>query len=244
MHREGADDDSILSELEQALEKDHIFSGGKVLSPMMSTPLPIVLPAHRMFFEANLGNPGLYPGTKGLEDTVIGWMGELLHAPPTVVGQVTSGGTESNITALWMAKKHTGKKRVIFSAHAHFSLPKACDMLSMEPVEIPLDDEFLPDLDVLEREVGKGGVACVIGIACTTELGLLEPIELMGHLARDSPFHVDAAFGGFVLPFMNPSPPAYDFKVGEVDFISLDPHKMGGAAIPAGALLLREPEAV
>ncbi|HJK37023.1 MAG TPA: pyridoxal-dependent decarboxylase, partial [Methanocorpusculum sp.] len=53
--------------------------------------------------------------------------------------------------------------------------------------------------------------------------------------------HVDAAFGGFVIPFLE-NPPQFDFAVPGVDSISLDPHKMGLATIPCGSLLLRDPD--
>ncbi|MDO5844672.1 MAG: pyridoxal-dependent decarboxylase, partial [Methanocorpusculum sp.] len=60
-------------------------------------------------------------------------------------------------------------------------------------------------------------------------------------LENDTYCHVDAAFGGFVIPFLkNPAP--FDFAVEGVSAISLDPHKMGMSSIPCGCLLLSEPE--
>ncbi|MDG6220084.1 MAG: tyrosine decarboxylase MfnA [Candidatus Thermoplasmatota archaeon] len=246
---EGVGDEQVLRELEEAMGADHYFSSGRVLSPMMSTPHPLVPRAYEMFVESNLGNPGLYPGTQELEAKVLDWLNRLLHGPAKAAGQITSGGTESNISALWMAKKRNAGKRVLFSRNAHFSLPKACDLLSLEPVEIGLDEKLLPDMDAFEREVARGDVAAVVAIACTTEFGLLEPVKAMGDVlgSEDVDLHVDAAFGGFVLPFMPPSkhystPAPFDFRVEQTTSISVDPHKMGGAAIPSGALLLRSPE--
>ena len=55
--------------------------------------------------------------------------------------------------------------------------------------------------------------------------------------------HVDAAFGGFVLPFLEDlgaKVPPWDFRVPGVGSLVLDAHKMGMATIPASHLLVRE----
>ena len=57
-------------------------------------------------------------------------------------------------------------------------------------------------------------------------------------------FHVDAAFGGFVLPFLkelNYKVPPWDFNVKQVSSITADPHKMGLGLIPTGGFFLRDP---
>jgi tyrosine decarboxylase/aspartate 1-decarboxylase len=51
--------------------------------------------------------------------------------------------------------------------------------------------------------------------------------------------HVDAAWGGFVLPFTDHE---WDFADADVDTMTVDPHKMGRAVVPAGGLLARGPE--
>jgi tyrosine decarboxylase/aspartate 1-decarboxylase len=56
---------------------------------------------------------------------------------------------------------------------------------------------------------------------------------------------VDAAFGGFVIPFLvelGYSLPKFDFELTGVSSITIDPHKMGLSTIPAGALLYRQKE--
>jgi tyrosine decarboxylase/aspartate 1-decarboxylase len=52
--------------------------------------------------------------------------------------------------------------------------------------------------------------------------------------------HVDAAFGGLVIPFLDKTKPQFDFALDAVESITVDPHKMGMAAIPAGGILFRE----
>jgi tyrosine decarboxylase/aspartate 1-decarboxylase len=85
-----------------------------------------------------------------------------------------------------------------------------------------------------ERTVG------IVGIAGTTELGQIDPIEELSKIAveNDIHLHVDAAFGGLVIPFMDRKI-KFDFELEGVSSITVDPHKMGMATIPAGGLLFR-----
>ena len=58
-------------------------------------------------------------------------------------------------------------------------------------------------------------------------------------------FHVDAAFGGFSIPFLKKIGyefPPFDFSLPGVCSITVDPHKMGLAPIPAGGILFRKKE--
>ncbi|MDD4307766.1 MAG: tyrosine decarboxylase MfnA [Thermoplasmata archaeon] len=235
---------TVMYELEAALAEDHHFSGGHVISSMCTDPLDIAKEAHAMFIESNLGNAGLYPGTLRLEKMAIDAMGRLLGAKDgNIAGGIVSGGTEANITALWIARNITGKKKVIFPKSAHFSFHKACDILAMEPVMVPLNENFTIDLDEVTRRVDSD-TAAVVGIAGTTELGAVDDIHGLADIIPEGVFlHVDAAFGGFVLPFLRDlghRVPDFDFSVEKVSSIAADPHKMGMATVPSGALLVRD----
>ena len=241
MWEEGADEDMVHEELDRARSEDSRFSDGRVINSMCTTPLPISLKAHIQFIESNLGNSGLYPGTISLEEQVIEQLGQLMNGT-NISGHIVNGGTESNIMALWIARNTTGKKEVIFPASAHFSFVKACDLLGMKPISIPLDENFTIDLDKAKQAINED-TAMVVGIAGTTELGLIDPIEELASLIPDGTFfHVDAAFGGFIIPFLKDlghDIPAFDFQVSEVTSITIDPHKMGMSTMPSGAFLTR-----
>jgi tyrosine decarboxylase/aspartate 1-decarboxylase len=234
---------AIMRELETALSEDHKFSDGRVISSMCTMPLDIAKDAHALFIESNLGNAGLYPGTLRLEKQVIGAISQMLNGSKGIAGGVVSGGTEANITALWIARNITKKKKVIFPRSAHFSLHKACDILAMKPVMVGLDEHFTIDIDEVSRKLDND-VAAVVGIAGTTELGSVDDIRGLANVIPDNVFmHVDAAFGGFVLPFLKElgyDIPAFDFSVPNVASIAIDPHKMGMSTVPSGALLVRE----
>ncbi len=74
--------------------------------------------------------------------------------------------------------------------------------------------------------------------------GVVDPIAALADIAVDKgiALHVDAAFGGLVLPFLPEAPPLFDFQLDGVTSISVDPpHKMGMSTIPVGCLLTRDP---
>ncbi|MGA1847889.1 MAG: pyridoxal-dependent decarboxylase, partial [Thermoplasmatota archaeon] len=106
---------------------------------------------------------------------------------------------------------------------------------------------FRMDLSELESRIDVD-TAMVVGVAGTTELGAVDPIEKIGEVAGDVHIHVDAAFGGFVLPFLqelellDERVGKWDFSVPHVSTLSTDPHKMGWSTIPAGCLLFRDPQ--
>ena len=240
MWEKGIANDIIMKELEVASSRDFHFSDGRVISSMCTEPLEIARIAHNKFIEANLGNAGMYPGTLDLERQVIKGIGQLLGNENTA-GGILSGGTEANITALWLARNITGKKKVIFPKSAHFSFHKACDILAMEPVMVDLNENFTIDIDQVAAKIDDE-LCAIVGIAGTTELGAVDDIPALAELVPENAFlHVDAAFGGFVLPFLENSP-KFDFSIPEVASINSDPHKMGMATIPSGALLVRERE--
>jgi tyrosine decarboxylase/aspartate 1-decarboxylase len=238
----GIDNDVVRRELAQALGEDMQFEDGRILGSMCTEPLDIAKESHLKFITANLGNPGLYPGTQRLESDIIDGLGTMLNCPEAG-GSVVSGGTEANITALWLARNASRRRRVLFPQSAHFSFHKACDLLALEPVAIPLSDEYTIDLDAVDRALSND-VCAIVGIAGTTELGVVDDIAGLANLLPEGAFlHVDAAFGGFVLPFLRRlgrRVPDFDFGIPEVASLTIDPHKMGMATVPAGALLLRD----
>ncbi len=241
VNEKGLPEKDVERRLSEALERDFLFERGRVLGSMCSRPEDIAVKYHAMFSEANLGNRGLYPGTAGLEEELIGDISELMHLDGGW-GQFVGGGTEANITAVWIARNLSGKRKILAPESAHFSMKKAADLLAMELVDVPLDENYRMDADALERRMGDD-VAAVMAIAGSTELGAVDPIKEISEVARDVFLHVDAAFGGMVLPFLEELgmwEGEWDFRVDGVDSLSVDLHKMGMATVPSGILLLKE----
>jgi tyrosine decarboxylase/aspartate 1-decarboxylase len=219
------------------------YSYDRFLSTMCTLPHPIAVRAHDMFLETNLGDPGLFPGVAELEERVVAMLGEMLGCPDAS-GYVSTGGTESNIQAIRAARNEAGRKdgNIVVPASAHFSFDKIGDLLCLEVRKAELDESLRVDLSSVESLLDEKTVA-LVGIAGTTEFGQVDPIEQLAKMAveRGIHLHVDAAFGGFVLPFLEKKY-AWDFSVPGVSSITIDPHKMGMSTIPAGGLLFRGQE--
>jgi len=247
MREEGSDPQAVLEELARIIEKDVKRFTLRALGSMCSKPLPISKIAYLMAIESNLGDPGVWGGVARLEREVIEGLGTLL-SNPRAVGAIVSGGTEANILALWAARNYTKKREVIVPASCHVSFYKAADLLGLKVVEAPLKRDYTIDVDFVRRNITKE-TAAVVGIAGTTALGAVDPIEELSELALEKGIylHVDAAFGGMVLPFLKElgyKVPEFDFKLDGVCSITVDPHKMGLAPIPAGGILFRDDEFV
>ncbi len=207
---------------------------------MCTKPHPIAEKAYKMFIESNLGDPGLFPGSVQLEKETINQLATILHGE-NCSGFIVSGGTEANLLALLVARNSSQKTQpeVILPESAHFSFTKICKILNLKPVYIALDDAFRVEISEVNKNVNQNTVA-IVGTAGTSELGVIDPIEKLSEIAAKNRLylHIDAAFGGLVLPFL-PNPPNFDFELAEVQSITVDPHKMGMAAIPAGGILFR-----
>jgi len=242
MLNKGRSEEDLFSFFERKKSED--IGHEYILSSMCTLPHPVAARAHAMFLETNLGDPGLFPGTASLEQLLIRRFGDLFHCPEAG-GYATSGGTESNIQALRLARalhSEVEYPNVIVPESAHFSFRKACDLLCIGMRTVPLGPDLRMDAGRAAEQIDSNTVA-LVGIAGTTEYGMVDPIERLAKLARahDLFFHVDAAFGGMVIPFLD-RPVPFDFSLPGVTTIAVDPHKMGMSTIPAGCLLTREPE--
>jgi len=239
MDETGMAESEVLDILRRIKEKDVPFE--RILSSMCTMPHPLAIKAHTEFIETNLGDPTIFPGTKELEGGIIAMLGSLLHAP-NAHGYITTGGTESNIQALRAARNLSGKTHpnVIVPESAHFSFDKAADVLGIGLRKASLDEQLRVDSASVEALIDENTIA-LVGIAGTTEFGQIDPIDTLAEIAlsHDLFLHVDAAFGGLVIPFLGEEYP-FDFKVQGVSSMTVDPHKMGASTIPSSAILFRD----
>lgn len=205
---------------------------------MCTAPHPLAVEAHARFTETNLGDPEHFPGTAALEQDVLRDCVALMHGGATAGARLLTGGTEANLFALFMAREITGRRGIVAPEHAHFSFEKAARLLNMEITSVP-DRDHRADVAAMRGAIDRD-TAVVVAVAGTTELGLVDDIAGLARAMRGGGvrLHVDAAFGGYVLPFLE-DPPRFDLAVAGVDSVSLDPHKGGMATIPSGVLVTR-----
>jgi tyrosine decarboxylase/aspartate 1-decarboxylase len=208
----------------------------RVLSSMCTEPHPAARDAATRFLATNPGDPETYPGAATLEAETISLLGDVVELGEPH-GYVASGGTEANVQAVRAARNlaDSDEPNVVAPESAHFSFQKAADVLDIELRLTPVDDEKRADVDAMADHIDAETVL-VVGVAGTTEYGRVDPIPTLAELAHQSGahVHVDAAWGGFVLPFTDEE---WHFGHADIDTMTIDPHKMGQAAIPAGGLL-------
>lgn len=212
----------------------------RVLSSMCTYPHPVAVRAHIENIHTNAGDPNLFPEIAALERRAVAILGGFL-GDAGAAGYITSGGTESNIQAVRASKILAGVREpnMVVPASAHQSFEKARDLTGVELRHARLDEHYVVDVNALDELVDENTV-CVVGIAGSTAVGAIDPIPALAQIAREnnSFLHVDAAFGGFVIPFLDKAYP-FDFSIEGVRSIATDPHKMGMSTIPSGGLLFK-----
>ena len=186
-------------------------------------------------------------GTLALEREAVRMMASLLGAPDGA-GVITTGGTESNLAALRLMRNRGGRSapEVIAPVTMHFSFRLGAELMGIRMIEIRVGEDFRPRIEDAERAVTPNTVGLVAS-APAGSFGLLDPIEAFSDLAvrKGLPLHVDAAFGGFILPFMRDlgyEVPPFDFSLPGVSTMMTDGHKLGLLPIATGFFLARDPE--
>jgi cysteine desulfurase len=136
----------------------------------------------------------------------------------------TSGGTESNNTAVRSALRTTGKKRIVTTSVEHSSIRKLAQQLIKEGYEIhelPVDSEGRLDLEILKDSLTED-TALVSVMLANNETGVLFPAAEIGKIARAAGilFHVDAVQAAGKFPLF--------IKSLGADFVSVSAHKFYG----------------
>jgi glutamate/tyrosine decarboxylase-like PLP-dependent enzyme len=135
--------------------------------------------------------------------------------------------------------------------HSHYSFYKACLLFGLEPIIVPPVEGSLATVDPAAIAAAvRDDTILIVGTAGSWPYGTIDPIKEMSEIAlgNEIPMHVDACFGGYILPFLElagyydePLEP-WDFRNRGVTTISADCHKNGMAPPPASTLLWRTPD--
>lgn len=195
------------------------------------------------------------PGGVRMENQLVQWMGELVGYPEGFAGNLTSGGSIANLTAVVTArdaheiKGRDIEKTVIYvSEQMHHCLNKAFRIAGMQEAiirQIPLDDHFkiIPEAlqDLIVNDL-KSGLKpwLVIASAGTTDTGVIDPLYEIGTIAQkyDCWYHIDGAYGGF---FLLSDEVRDQFKGIELsDSVVMDPHKSMFIPYGLGAVVIRD----
>ncbi|WP_201589653.1 pyridoxal phosphate-dependent decarboxylase family protein [Psychrobacter fozii] len=177
-------------------------------------------------------------------------------------GVFTSGGTQSNLMGLLLARNQFYKTKgvdvqkdglmgqpsgnILCSDQAHFSIEKNAALLGLgqrSVIKVATDASGAMLMSDLQHQIDKLGacnVMAIIATAGTTDLGAIDPLIAIGKICRDEKIwlHVDAAWGGALLLSQR-----YRHLINglnQADSITLDFHKHFFLPISCGAFLLRD----
>lgn len=243
MEEEGSTREEVLELLENLAREDASYASGRVLSSMCTSPHPLAREVFMRFLESNLGDTGIFRGSKQIEELAVKEIGGLLGCGEAS-GFIVSGGTEANLLALWVARELSKKREVIVPESAHFSFDKAAGVLGLRLVRARVGKGGSVEAEDVERRLSSR-TSAIVGVAGSTEYGAVDNMASLARIAEEENIHlhVDAAFGGFVIPFLRElgySLPEFDFSLAGVSSITVDPHKMGLVPVPTGCILFRK----
>lgn len=248
--------DILQREMQEAAAHDADWRGGRL--PMFvhyagDDVLEVAKKAYLMFFSENGLGLRAFASLDRFEKEVVAMGLDLLHGGPDARGAMTTGGTESIFLAVKCARDRararrpaTEKPQILMPRSAHPAFDKAAYFLGLEPVRIPLGEDFRADVSAM-RAALTPDTAMIVGSAPAFPHGVVDPIPELAALAREHGtwMHVDACVGGYFAPFareLGADIPDFDFAVDGVTTISADLHKYGYTAKGASTLFFADPE--
>jgi glutamate decarboxylase len=205
-------------------------------------------------FDKNMIDKDEYPATAAIEQRCVCMVADLFHAeglddadPASACGVSTIGSSEAVMLGglamkwRWRQRVGTGKKgwegrtpNMVMGSNVQVVWEKFCRYFDIEPRYLPMEEGryvITPEQVISAVDEDTIGVVAILG---TTYTGELEPVaEICAALDAlaagggvDVPVHVDAASGGFVVPFLHPEI-TWDFRLPRVVSINVSGHKYG-----------------
>ncbi|MFJ8540704.1 lysine decarboxylase DesA [Streptomyces sp. NPDC093586] len=247
---------AVLDELEDVYLRDAVyFHHPRYLAHLNC---PVVIPA--VLGEAVLSavNSSLdtwdqSAGGTLIERKLIDWTAARAGLGPAADGVFTSGGSQSNLQALLLAREEAkteelGKLRVFASEVSHFSVQKSAKLLGLGPdavVTVPVDHDKRLQTVALARELERCAAdglvpMAVVATAGTTDFGSIDPLPEIAALCAQYGvwLHVDAAYGCGLLASLK----YRDRLTGieRADSVTVDYHKSFFQPVSSSALLVRD----
>lgn len=249
--------DKILHALESFKQNDLAWRSGRVLAYTFDPGKgaeEVTRAAYAMYLSENALDPTSFPSLVKLETDVVRMIVNLVRGDASVVGNMTSGGTESILLAVKTARDwarahrpHIKQPEFVVPRTAHSAFHKAAAYFDLKIVVSPVDpNTFRADVDAMQSLI-TGNTVLLVGSAPGYAHGVIDPISEIAAIAHERGLlcHVDACVGGIHLSFMRRMGcelPDFDFSVPGVTSMSADMHKYGYSAKGASAVMYRNKE--
>jgi glutamate decarboxylase len=208
----------------------------------------------------NLIDQDEYPQTEEVHRRVVSMIGRLFHAPvhqqPT--GTATIGSSEAIMLAMLAHKRSWQRRReaaglasdrpnMVMGADVHTCWEKFARYFEVEARVVPMQEgRYTIGAEQVEPLLDERTIA-VAGLLGTTFTGQMDDLRSLDGLLRrvaeerdlHIPLHVDAASGGFIVPFARPQE-EWDFRLPSVRSINVSNHKFGLVYPGMGTVVFRD----
>lgn len=227
--------------------------GGRTLAYVYDGGLTEVDALAREAVAAFAGSNGLdptaFPSLLAMENDLVSFAAELVDGPETMVGTLTSGGTESCLLAVLGARDarpDVAAPSIVVPETVHAAFHKAGHAFGVRVVVVPAGADHRADAAAMAAAIDASTVL-VVASAPSYAHGVVDPVAEIAAAAAAAGVrcHVDACIGGWVLPYaarLGRAVAPWTFAVEGVTSISTDLHKYAYAPKGASLLLHRTPE--
>jgi L-2,4-diaminobutyrate decarboxylase len=226
-HEDGLSLQASLEELKELYLNDAIHFHDPRYAAHLNCPVLIPALAAEVIISSLNSSMDTWDQSAGatfIELRLIAWTLGKIGYPAAADGVFTSGGTQSNLMGLLLARDHyiktkygidpkteglpaeASRFRVFCSEASHFSLKKSASLLGLGQkciVPVAVDADYKMDvralLEAIALQLQLGNIPiAIVGTAGTTDFGAIDPLTDLAAIARQYQlwFHVDAAYGG------------------------------------------------
>lgn len=209
------------------------------------------------------------PAATLVEEQIIAWLVDLFFSSAQGDGTFTSGGTQSNLMGLLLARDQyiqnrwqwnvqqqglppeAHRLRILCSEHAHFTVQQSAALLGLGEqavIPLPVDENYCLSLEKLDQKLlelreQQLEPFALFATAGTTDFGSIDPLNELAVRAKKAGLwlHVDAAYAGACA--LSQSYRHLLSGIEKADSLSVDFHKLFYQPISCGAFLVRQRQA-
>ncbi|WP_202973137.1 aspartate aminotransferase family protein [Psychromonas sp. psych-6C06] len=205
------------------------------------------------------------PAATYVEQLIINWLCDTYQMGKQADGVFTSGGTQSNLMGLllardWFAAKHSKhniqqhglpvyghKMRIICSDKSHFTVQKSAALMGLgeqSVVTVATNLQGQIDCNALQEKIDSLKAQdllpiAIVATAGTTDHGAIDDLKRVVNIAKNSGCwsHIDGAYGGALM--LSETHKSRLAGIELADSVSVDFHKLFYQTISCGALLIK-----
>ncbi|RYJ00566.1 MAG: aspartate aminotransferase family protein, partial [Actinomycetales bacterium] len=260
--------EGVLAELSEVYLDDAVWFHDPRYAAHLNCPVVVPALLAEVFVSAVNSSLDTWDQSAGgtlIERKLIDWTARRIGFGAESDGIFTSGGTQSNLQALLLARGQAclaendptaplaatlARLRIFATAESHFSVQKAASVMGLGAeavVLVPTDHLHRMDPFALADSLASAAAhdllpMAVVATAGTTDLGAIDPVDRIADVCRahDTWLHVDAAYGGGLLA----STRRRHLLAGieRADSVTIDFHKTWFQPVSSSAVIVRDAE--